>query len=75
MTPSTNAEIIYWPADSESRIGTLAEWVSMPSWMCTPIIVMSFMYISPDKPPRCEYDEHDRDECEMLTKATFLWLG
>ena len=20
-------------------------------------------------------DEHDRDECVMLTKVTFLWLG
>ena len=27
------------------------------------------MCISPDELPRYEYDEHGRDECEMLTTA------
>ena len=35
------------------------------------------MCISPDidSLPRYEYDEHDCDEREVLTKAAFLWLG
>ena len=41
MTPFNNAEITGWSA--ESCIG--AQWVSMPSWMCTPPIAMSFVHI------------------------------